>query len=392
MSMPLRAAVAAVLLSSLALRAQQPQLSAPAAYLDLLRPTFAEFHAAGSFPGGTASFSFAGGHTLGIAVGATDRTGVTPMKPADRMLAGSVGKTFASALALLLVHDGKFALDDPISKHLGGEPWFDRLPNARTITVRHLMTHTSGLVRYELNPKFTADLSARPDKEWTGEERLSYLFDARAPFAPGEGWDYSDTNYIVLGMIIERTGGAPYYEQLRARVLVPNSLTRTIPSDKRLLPIVQGYAGPKNPFGGVDEMISGGSYAVNPQFEWTGGGLATTSDDLVKWAKLLYEGRIVPESLMDDLLDGVPARLGPETKYGLGVIIRPTALGITYGHSGFMPGYQTDVMYFPEMKLAIAVQINSSAPRSTARPLRSLITDFAQILANLSAVPPKKQL
>jgi D-alanyl-D-alanine carboxypeptidase len=336
---------------------------------------------AGSFPGGTASFAFAGGRKLGIAVGVSDRTTGRRMTPSDRMLLGSVGKTFASALALLLVHDGKFALDDPISRFLGTEPWFDRLPNGRRITVRQLMTHTSGLVRYELNPTFLADLTADPDKVWTGEERLAYLFDHRAPFAPGQGWEYSDTNYIVLGMIIERTGGAPYYEQLHQRILQPNSLTRTIPSDTRLLPIVQGHAGPNNPFGGTDEMIKNGKFAINPQFEWTGGGLATTSDDLVKWAKLLYEGRVIPESLMDDLLHGVPARLGPETRYGLGVIIRPTALGMTYGHSGFMPGYQTDLMYFPEMKLAIAVQVNSSAPRSTGRPLRDFITEFARVVA-----------
>jgi len=381
MSTSLRLTILALGASSTLTLAQQPQLSAPAALLDQLRAKFEELHMAGSFPGGTASFAFAGGRTLGIAVGVSDRTTGRRMTPSDRMLLGSVGKTFASALALLLVHDGKFALDDPISRFFGAEPWFDRLPNGRRITVRQLMTHTSGLVRYELNPKFLADLTADPDKVWTGEERLAYLFDARAPFAPGEGWEYSDSNYIVLGMIIERTGGAPYYEQLHQRILQPNSLTRTIPSDRRLLPIVQGHAGPNNPFGGTDEMIKNGKFAINPQFEWTGGGLATTSDDLVKWAKLVYEGRVIPEPLMDDLLNGVPARLGPETRYGLGVIIRPTALGTTYGHSGFMPGYQTDVMYFPEMKLAIAVQVNSSAPRSTGRPLRAFITEFAQIVA-----------
>jgi D-alanyl-D-alanine carboxypeptidase len=84
---------------------------------------------------------------------------------------------------------------------------------------------------------------------------------------------------------------------------------------------------------------------------------------------------------MDDLLDGVPAKLGPETKYGLGVIIRPTAYGVSYGHSGFMPGYQTDVMYFPKLKTAIAVQVNSSASRSTGRPLSRFLTEFAGIIS-----------
>jgi D-alanyl-D-alanine carboxypeptidase len=378
----LRIAFAVSLLSSAVVVCQQPQPAATEALHNQLRSKFAELHKAGSFPGGTAGFAFADGTTLGIAVGVSDRTAGTPMKPLDRLLLGSVGKTFVSAVALQLVHERKFALDDPISKFFGSEAWFKRIAHADKVTVRHLMTHTSGLVRYEFNPKFTADLTANPDKVWSGEDRLAYLFDAKPPFAPGEGWEYSDTNYIVLGMIIERTGGAPYYEQLRTRILQPHRLTNTVPADSRSVPgLVQGYAGANNPFGGSDEMIKDGRFAINPQFEWTGGGLATTAVDLANWAKLLYEGKVVSPALIPELLNGVPARLGPETKYGLGVIIRPTALGVTYGHSGFMPGYQTDVMYFPELKTAIAVQVNSSAPRSTGRSLRAFITDFAQIIA-----------
>lgn len=346
-----------------------------------LQAKFDELHKAGSFPGGTAGFVLGDGTAFGLATGVSDRTAATPMKPTDRLLAGSVGKTYASAVALQLVHSGKIGLSDPISKYFGGEPWFKRIAHADRITVRHLMTHTSGLVRYEFNPKFTADLSANPDKVWTGVDRLSYLFDAQPPFAPGEGWEYSDTNYIVLGMIIERVGGASYYDQLRV-LLKKHGLTDTVAADSRTVPgLVQGYAGANNPFGGSDEMIKDGKFAVNPQFEWTGGGLATTALDLARWAKLLYEGKVVDASLMDDLLDGVPAKLGPETKYGLAVIIRPTAHGITYGHSGFMPGYQTEMMYFPQLKSAIAVQVNSSAPRSTGRPLSRFVTEFAAIVA-----------
>ena len=378
--MVVRSFVLAMALAALTV-SQQPQSSA-VPLRDRLQARFEELHRAGSFPGGTAGFVLADGSAFGLTVGVSDRTSGTAMEPTDRMLYGSVGKTYVSALALLLVHDGKFALDDPIAKHIGSEPWFRRLPNAERITVRHLMTHTSGLVRYELNPKFTADLSANPDRVWSPAERLAYLFDSLAPFVPGDGWEYSDTNYIVLGMIIERAGGAPYYEQLRTRVLAPHGLRDTVPADSRTVPgLVQGYAGSNNPFGGSDEMIKGGRFAVNPQFEWTGGGLAGTSLDLARWAKLLYEGKVVAADQMDDLLDGVPARLGPETKYGLDVIIRPTAHGITYGHSGFMPGYQTDMMYFPQLKAAIAVQVNTSAPRSTGRPLARFLTEFAGIVA-----------
>ena len=103
------------------------------------------------------------------------------MKPTDRLLLGSVGKTYVSAVALQMIHEKKFALDDTLDKFFGKEPWFPRLANASKITVRHLMTHTSGIVRYEFNPKFTKDLSANPDKVWTGEDRLAYLLDATPP-------------------------------------------------------------------------------------------------------------------------------------------------------------------------------------------------------------------
>ena len=346
-----------------------------------LRAKFEELHKAASFPGGTAGFVLADGTSFAIAVGVSDRTAGTPMKTTDRLLLGSVGKTYVAAVALQMIHEKRFALEDTLDTFFAKEPWFPRLANASKITVRHLMTHTSGIVRYEFDPRFTKDLSANPDKVWSGEDRLAYLFDAKPPFAPGEGWQYSDTNYIVLGMIIERTGKAPYYEQLKKRILEPHKLRDTVPADSRTVAgLVQGYAGPNNPFGGSDEMIKDGKFAVNPQFEWTGGGLAVTSLDLAKWGKILYEGKAVPAEMMPKMLDGVAAQLGPESKYGLGVIIRPSPLGITYGHSGFMPGYQTELVYFPDRKLSIAVQVNSSAPRSTGRSLRAFALDFAQLV------------
>lgn len=363
------------------LHGQQPVSQAPAALKDALQGKFEELHKAATFPGGTAGFVLADGTTIGISVGVSDRTAGTPMKPTDRLLLGSVGKTYASAVALQMIAEGKFSLDDTLARFFGKEAWFGRIANAKDITVRHLMTHTSGLVRYEFNPKFTTDLSAQPDKVWSGVDRLSYLFDAAPPFAPGAGWEYSDTNYIVLGMIIEHVAKGSYYDELRKRILVPFELRDTVPADKRVVPgLVQGYAGPNNPFGGKDQMITDGKFAVNPQFEWTGGGLAVTALDLARWGQLLYEGKVLNAPMTARLLDGVPSRLGPEAKYGLGVIIRPSPLGITYGHSGFMPGYQTELVYFPELKASIAVQVNSSAPKSTGRPLRAFAIEFAAII------------
>src|SRR5262249_44076896 len=119
--------------------------------------------------------------------------------------------------------------------------------------------------------------------------------------------------------------------------------------------------------------------------EWCGGGMASTAEDLARWAKALYEGRAFDPSLLPQVLNGVPAKLGPGTKYGLGVIIQPTRLGKSYGHRGFFPGYITEMMYFPDHKFAIAVQVNTSVPHATAKPLASFITDLAEIVMSGSA-------
>ena len=160
-----------------------------------------EWHKAGSFPGATLCVVIANGESFSLAVGFSDRETRTAMKPTDRMPAGSVGKTFVAATALQLIKAGKIGLDDRIEKYLGREPWFARLPNAKDITVRQLMNHTSGLVRYEFKEQFTKELTANPDKVWKPAELVAYLLDEKPPFEAGKGWNYSDTNYIVLVMI-----------------------------------------------------------------------------------------------------------------------------------------------------------------------------------------------
>jgi D-alanyl-D-alanine carboxypeptidase len=141
---------------------------------------------------------------------ASGETGLRPgeaMTPRSRMAAGSVGKTFVAALALELVDAGKLDLEVPIATYLGDRDWLERLPNCHeppAITVRMLMNHTSGLVRYEFDPRFTADLMQDPFRTWAVEEQLAYLFDREAPFPAGERFEYSDTNYLVLGLILKR--------------------------------------------------------------------------------------------------------------------------------------------------------------------------------------------
>lgn len=363
------------LLSSVAVQSQTPLKTA-------LQQKLEEWHKAGNFPGATFGVVLANGESFGLAVGYSDRETKTPMKPADRLLAGSVGKTFAAATALQLVKEGKIALDDKIEKYLGREPWFSRLPNAHDITIRQLMNHTSGLVRYEFKEQFTKDLTANPEKTWKPVELIAYLFGEKAPFEAGKGWDYSDTNYIVLGMIIEKVTGRKFYDEANRRLLKPLKLSGTIPQDgPRLNGVVQGYAGASNPFGGKDAMIENGKFVINPQFEWTGGGYASTAQDLARWAKMIYEGKAFSADLLPQVLEGVPApMLGRETKYGLCVIIRKTAAGVSYGHSGFFPGYMTDMMYFPEQRVAVAVQVNTSVARDLGKPLGRVLVEMMEVI------------
>jgi D-alanyl-D-alanine carboxypeptidase len=323
------------------------------------------------------------GSVVGLASGLADKTGSRKLLPSQLMMAGSTGKTFFAALALQLIEAGQLDLNAPVAKYLGDRPWFPRLPNAKDITVRHLMTHTSGLVRYEMNPRFTADLRAQPDKVWAPEEEVAYLLDATPPFAAGQGWDYSDTNYIVLGMILEKLTGTQAYDEITRRFLNPLKLTEVAPTRSRRTPgLVNGYAGPKDPLGLPDEVNPNGVFVINPQFEWAGGGFATSARQLARWGHALYTAQAISPKMRDLMIaEAVPARLGPETRYGLGVIVRPTTpVGRTWGHSGFFPGYLTELVHLPDRGITLAVQINTSATARGGRSALRFLYDVAGAL------------
>ena len=358
-----------------------------------LQKNLDSWHKDANFPGATIGVTLANGDSFGLATGYSDREAKTPMKADDFMLAGSVGKTYVAAVALKLISNGAFGLDDKIEKHLGDEEWFRRLPNASDITIRQLMNHTSGLVRYEFKGQFIKDMLADRDRVWKPRELVAYLLDEKAPFEAGNGWTYSDTNYIVLGIVIEKITGKSYYDLARQNVLTPLKLDRTKPQTGRVIEgLIQGYAGKGNPFGGEDEVIKNGKFVFNPQFEWTGGGMVTTSENLSRWAKAMYEGKAFSEEMLSEMLKGVEARqLGPGAKYGLGVIIRPTNSGLSYGHSGFFPGYFTDMMYFPEHKIAVAIQINSSVPKDIRKRPSSVLVELFEIIKNENGAKAKAQ-
>lgn len=340
------------------------------------------FIEAGRVPGISAGVVLPGGRALALASGLSDREAERDMDPEDRLLAGSVGKTFVSALALQLVAEGTLELDGLAGEHLGEEPWFERLPNAREITLRHLLGHRSGVARYVFAPEFVRALEGDPERSWDPAEQVGFVLDRAAPFPAGEGFAYADTNYLLAAMVLERASGGELYALVRARLLEPRGLTGIVPSNARRVPgLVPGYAGPADPLGFPDRVLDEeGRYHVNPAFEWAGGGFATSGGDLARWARALYAGDVLDEAMRAELLDGLPApALGPGMTYGLGAMVSTGPLGPSWGHSGFMPGYMTEMRHFPEVGVTVAVLVNTSEARALPVPLGRLVLELAEL-------------
>src|SRR5215472_6561605 len=194
-----------------------------------------DLRAKNGFPGATAAVVMPDGRIISISTGLSDVEAGTPMKPRDRILAGSIGKTYFAAVMMRLVYAKKLDLDARISRWIGDEPWFHRFPNADTIVFRQLLNHTSGIPEHAESPEFTAALRQNPDKNWTPVELLSFTFDKPAKFPAGQGWSYADTNFILAGYIVEKITHRPLYDQVREQILRPLKLDDTIPSTSRTL-------------------------------------------------------------------------------------------------------------------------------------------------------------
>ena len=345
-----------------------------------------DLRAKAAFPAVGVGFVLADGRSGGVACGMADVENNVLLTISDRLLAGSVGKMFVAAITLQLAEEGKLSLDDLAAKWIGNEPWFGRLPNASELTVRSLLNHTAGLQEYYDQPGVAEAIKADPDRQWTPEDRLKYVFESKPLFAVGKGWSYADTNYVLVGLIAERAGGKPLFELIDGGLLKPLTLNGIIPSNSREVDrLVAGYAGPKNPLGFDGRTVTNGKLMTNPQIEWAGGGLATTPEDLARSAKLLFEGKAFQKrETLEMMLSGVdmPSRKDAtkRSQYGLGVMIHDSQWGPSYGHGGWFPGYRTEVAYFPERKVAIAVQFNTDIGPSLKKGVPAYLIDVARIV------------
>jgi D-alanyl-D-alanine carboxypeptidase len=320
----------------------------------------ADYH----LPGLTAAVGRADGSIVEYALG-TSYDDETPIEPGALFLSGSIGKTYVAAIALDLQARGILDLDAPLTKLLGSESWFRALPNACCVTLRQMLNHSSGWPTHVDLPAFQRAISQRvqacAECLFTPLESIAFIAGMKPLFAPGQGFSYSETNYLVAGLAIEKASGRRYYDLLKERILSRLDLRQTVPSDHNVIPgLVAGRIEPHTNYFGLDaaSTMRKGALLYNPGLEWTGGGLAVSSADLVRWGRALYTGRALAEPYLHDLFTSVPAK-GEGGRYGLGVAIVKHGDLISYGHSGSIPGYRAALRYYPARDLAVAVQFNA---------------------------------
>lgn len=332
-----------------------------------LKAVLENFHQRHDFPGATAAIALADGAVVTAATGLADLESGRAMTPETPMLAASIGKTFVAATILALESEGLLSRADLLSEHLRDRPWFGALPNAQKVTLNQLLHHTAGLPDHVHLPEFQ-QAWARLAKDEVGfdQEDLMAFVAGKAPiFQPGTAWAYSDTGYVLLGLVIEKVTGQPWHEAVRLRFLDPLGLSGIVPSDRPDLPgLAIGYVSPDNPFGLPERTANkDGRLLWNPGVESAGGGFAATSPDLARWGHLLFGGTAMEAPYLDRLLDAVPVDPDvPGILYGAGVAIYAgTPQGPVWGHGGWVPAYVSSLRHYADHGVTVAFQINTDA-------------------------------
>jgi D-alanyl-D-alanine carboxypeptidase len=297
----------------------------------------------GGAPGVTAVIRGPGGRERYAAGSANLRSG-RPISPRDHGRVGSVTKPFTATLVLQLAAEGKLGLEDSVQRWLPG-----LVPNGDRITVRQLLNHSSGLAEYCSNPSDVTLCSPSPAqmaRRWTPGQLVAIGVEAPPTFPPGQGWSYTNTGYVLLGMIIERATGRTLGAEYKRRIFRPLGLDQTSFPTSTSIP---------RPFSRGYNVLAGGAWprdvtATSPTIAWSAGAIVSTPADLQTFMRALLRGRLVSRSLLGEMkrptpgsLDGPYAVLGGGVgTYGLGLIhyTWSKACGV-WGHTGDFPGYHS---------------------------------------------------
>lgn len=291
--------------------------------------------------------------------GVADKATGQRMTPDLYMRIGSETKTFTVTALLELVDEGKVGLDDPIGKYVDGVPGGD------TITLRELAGMRSGLFNYSEDEDFFKALTSDPQRPFTPQQLLDYSFKHPVLFAPGEKFDYSNTNLILLGLVIEKEGKLPLGEYIQRHVLDPVGLRHTLfPTGNEFpQPHAQGY---------TDQTADGkiaDTTDWNPSWGWAAGAMISTLDDLRVWARTVATGELpdgstlISPATQKQRLTTPPTRI-PGAGYGLGIFDVQGWIG----HNGSLPGYESLTLYLPAAQATLVVLLNTDIAHQGSEP------------------------
>ena len=339
---------------------RQVTASATAALRAALDARLAALRAKTGIPGISVSISFADGSVWQGTAGLADVKAKRPVTADTAFPIASISKTFTAALVLGLVEDGRLGLDARV------KPFLPDLAIDPAITVRQLLDHTSGLRDFYFHPRIDKALLTTPARVWDATRSLSYV---GKPFAkPGVSWHYSNTNYLVLGLLAEAVGRAPVADQLRKRFFTPLGLDHTYYQwvEAPRGPLVHSYrftgASPKLPAIDLSDGTRVVPFTSVVTAAGAAGSIATTSGDLARWARALYGGAVLDPATRGEMVDDVvlTAPYKPAVAYGLGVQVVQVDGHLTLGHSGRFLGARAVVRWLPDEQVAIAVLTNQS--------------------------------
>jgi len=262
--------------------------------------------------------------------------GKVPADAATVFKIGSVSKQFFATAIMLLVQDGRLTLTDPVGKYIKGAPaaW-------APITIRHLLTHTAGLVRE--SPGFN------PAKDQPDADVIAAAFSVPLRFAPGEKWEYSNTGYYVLAEIIRIVTGAPWSEYLHNKLFVPSGLDTTLPTNttRSFANLAAGYTGNDN------------GRKANPWFPLRpSGAFLSTVLDLAKWDAVLDSNRILSEAARRQMWSPVSLNGGQSAPYGFGWHVNTVNGKRRVRHGGGLPGFAAEYMKYLDDRVTVIVLTN----------------------------------
>lgn len=344
--------------------------AAEASLESILLPVITERMQQLEVPGLVAVVETAAGESYEVALGVSDVETGKPMEVADHLRVGSITKTMTATVILQLVEEGELGLDDPLAPYFPGVDTNDA-------TVRQALNMTSGIPSYT-GDAFMQGQAADPRRVWSPDEVLALVAGLPPTFAAGEGWEYSNTNYTMLGLIAEHVGGAPLGELMDERLFAPLGMTRcsappvdtTIPA-----PGSQGYqwgaywdgTGEPPPLVDVTDW--------NISWGFGTGEAICTAPDMLTWAKALVSGELLDPATQAERLQWVPSG-HPSVEYGLGI----SRIGGLVGHNGSVAGFQSQAAVRESDGTAIVVLTNLSISPDLQTPGTAISNAIAEAL------------